>query len=367
MKIRACRWIASALFILSFWGAAAVAQTAPGVIKAGKVEGEVFRLTADGQSLAVKAGDTLIETDTVTTGTKALVVLVFMNGSSVKLGPESKLKIEEFKMDPLGEDIAVAGLAAEPSVSKTVLNLAQGEMVGEVKKLNRSSSYNIRTPVGAAGIRGTTFRIVFRPTGDGRSFTFQLATAEGVVVFEGTTAAPANVPVPDNQEIVVTAEATLDTTTGAIQVANVEVPAAAAAISPDARASIVQAVATVITEAVQATTITISEQQQQASTQTTPSQQSSPPAAEEKKEETKQEETKKEEPPQEPAATEQPEQPKSSSEPATGSTDTPAQTGGATQTGGTTLGNSQPPTTPAPTAPAAPTTRPPSLTPGAGG
>ena len=362
MKFRAFRWIARALLTLSLWSAVAMAQTAPGVIKAGKVEGEVFRLTADGQSLPVKAGDTLIETDTVTTGTKALVVLVFMNGSSVKLGPESKLKIEEFKMDPLGEDIAVAGLAAEPSVSKTMLNLAQGEMVGEVKKLNRSSSYNIRTPVGAAGIRGTTFRIVFRPTGDGRSFTFQLATAEGVVVFEGTTAAPANVPVPDNQEIVVTAEATLDTTTGTIQVTNVEVPTAAVSISPDAQASITQAVTTVITEAVQSTTITISEQQQQAGTQTTPSQPSSPPAAEEKKEETKQEETK-----QEPAATEQKEQPKASSEPATGSTDTPTQSSGTTQTGGTSSGNPSTPSTPASTPPPAPTTRPPTLTPGAGG
>lgn len=344
MKSWALRLIACAAFALGLV-LSAVAQTTPGVIKAGKIEGEVFRITADGRSIQVKAGDTLIETDTVTTGSKALVVLVFMNGSSVKLGPESKLRIEEFKMDPLGEDIAVAELKAEPSVSKTVLNLAQGEMVGDVKKLNRSSSYNIRTPVGAAGIRGTTFRIVFRPTGDGRSFTFQLATAEGVVVFEGTTAAPANVAVPDNQEIVVTAEATVDTTTGAIQVTNVEVPAATTTISADAQASITQAVTTVITEAVQSTTITLSEQQQQATTQTTPTQDQTPPPAEEKKEETTQEETKQETPGQ----GEQQEQPKTSSEQTASDTPAPADTPSQT-----------------PVTPAAPTTRPASLTPGAG-
>jgi hypothetical protein len=81
-------------------------------------------------------------------------------------------------------------------------------MVGNVKTLNRAagSNFSVSTPAGAAGIRGTTFRIVYRPTGDGQAFNFELSTSEGVVLFEGTTpdgAAAVNVGV--GQQIVLVA------------------------------------------------------------------------------------------------------------------------------------------------------------------
>lgn len=134
---------ASASLLAFGLSVSAPAQSVPGVIKAGKIEGEALRLAADGQSIPLKSGDVLIETDIVTTGKDSLVVLIFMNGSSVKLGASSRLAIEEFKMDPLAEDIVVSDLKQEPNVSKTSLNLAYGEMVGDVKRLNKASSYRI--------------------------------------------------------------------------------------------------------------------------------------------------------------------------------------------------------------------------------
>ncbi len=268
MKIWALRFLFSAVFAtgLMFAASSASAQTASGVIKAGKVDGaEVTRLTADGQSLPMKAGDTLIETDTIITGRGSSVVLVFANGSSVRVGSDSKLKIEQFKMDPLDEEIAVGKLTNEPSVSQTELRLDYGEMVGDVKKLNTASNFNIRTPVGAAGIRGTQFRIVFRPTGDGRAFNFQLSTAEGLVVFEGTTQGGSNaLPVADQQEIVVTA--TVDPQTGTI---TFTAPQAAAPISAEAAAQINTAVGVDITQAQTTTVITTTEQRESATTSTT--------------------------------------------------------------------------------------------------
>lgn len=277
MKSSVLRFVFVALFAIGL-SLQATAQSAAGVsvptkagaIKVGKIEGAVHRLTADGRSAELKLGDTLIETDTVTTSKGALVVLVFANGASVKLGGDSKLKIEEFKMDPLGEDIVLSKLESEPTVSKTSLNLAYGEMVGDVKHLNKDkgSSFNITTPVGAAGIRGTTFRIVFRPSGDGKTFTFQLSTADGKVAFEGTVQAPSNVEVPKDQELVVTAEATVDPSTGSVQVTKVEVPAATTTISAEASAQITQAVTAAITEASKNVTITTNDQQQAANTDT---------------------------------------------------------------------------------------------------
>jgi hypothetical protein len=185
MKIHALRFLLF-VFVATALTLSASGQTNPGSIKAAKVEGEVLKLS-HGTSAPLKNGDVLVETDTVTTGKGASVVLVFMNGSTVKLGSETRLAIDEFKMDPLAEDIKASTLKNEPSVSKTALNLSYGEMVGDVKKLNTASSYSIKTPVGAAGIRGTVYRIVFRPAADGKAF-FTVSTAEGHVVMTGVSA-----------------------------------------------------------------------------------------------------------------------------------------------------------------------------------
>lgn len=189
-----CAFVATALSLT------ASAQTALGIIKAAKVQGQVTKTAADGTTAALKDGDLVTESDAVVTGKESSVVLVFNNGSSVRVGADSRLAIDEFKMDPLEQDINAATLKAEPTKSKTALNLSYGEMVGDVKKLNSASSYSIKTPVGAAGIRGTIYRIVFRPSADGKAF-FTVSTAEGRVVMQGVTAN--EVPVEAGKEVVV--------------------------------------------------------------------------------------------------------------------------------------------------------------------
>ena len=79
----------------------------------------------------------------------------------------------------------------EPGTSTTKLNLSKGELVGKVVHLNvdKGSEFTVQTPVGAAGIRGTTFRIIFRPGPDGKAF-FSVTTADGRVVFTGITSRP---------------------------------------------------------------------------------------------------------------------------------------------------------------------------------
>src|SRR5688572_16189019 len=170
----------------TFLAVGAFAQTAAGQIRAAKVEGQVTRIQANGATTPLKNGDSLTETDAVLTGKNSSVVLVFANGSSVKVGADSRLGIDEFKMDPLDEEIKPSELKEEKSVSQTKLNLAYGEMVGSVKKLNTASGYSVKTPVGAAGIRGTVFRVVFRQGADGKA-SFTVSTAEGKVVMQGVT------------------------------------------------------------------------------------------------------------------------------------------------------------------------------------
>lgn len=206
MKTSVSRWVLCAAIAIGL-ALRAFGQTQPGQIQAASVEGQVLKLVNSAPAVTVKDGDQLTESDTITTGANSGVVLVFMNGSSVKLGANSRLAIDEFKMDPLAEDVKMADFKdrkkGEPSVSKTNLNLVYGDMVGDVRHLNKSSSYSIKTPAGAAGIRGTIFRIVFRPDANGKAF-FTVSTAEGLVVMQGVTAV--EIPIPVGKEVVATVD-----------------------------------------------------------------------------------------------------------------------------------------------------------------
>ena len=242
MKISALRFVLIAAVAI-FLSLNADAQTQAGQIKAARIENQVSKLLANGTTVPLKDGDTLTETDTVITGKGASVVLVFMNGSSVKLGADSRLAIDEFKMDPLADSLDPSTLKNEPTVSQTKLNLAYGEMVGDVKHLNTSSSYSIKTPVGAAGIRGTIYRIVFRPSADGKAF-FTVTTAEGRVVMTGVT--EGEIPIPAGKEVTVTVDIPDNKTTApaAPVVVTQDIPAATTALITAASTTIAQSVQT---------------------------------------------------------------------------------------------------------------------------
>jgi hypothetical protein len=216
----------------------------PGRIRASRVIGQVT--VEDIASKAVQAlvnGAEISQGSIVRTGDNSSVVLLFSNGASISLGFRSELNIEQFTQDPFGGTYEPAKATEEPSVSTTSIKLTQGELVGNVKKLKTSagSKFTVGTPVGAAGIRGTTFRIVYRPTGNGLAFNFSLLTVEGNVAVEiatGTIAAPA-VEVTDNKEILITNvvvnpatnELTITTATGQTIVLTTPPPVTDAAVT----------------------------------------------------------------------------------------------------------------------------------------
>jgi len=247
------RFLLTLLCTLAFVTAGSAQALVPGQIKAARVEQDVRRISSAGVKSALRNGDLLVETDTVVTGHGASVVLVFANGASVRLSEDSELSITVFKVDPLGEDkpVNAAALTEEPTASQTLLNLNHGEMVGKVAKLHtgRGSSFQVNTPVGAAGIRGTVFRVVFHPGDNGKAF-FTIQTQEGVVVMSGVSTQ--EIPVPAGKETSVTADVTVSAT-GTVTVNSVAV--ANQTLSPSAAAAI-ESAATTILQAQQSTTFT---------------------------------------------------------------------------------------------------------------
>jgi hypothetical protein len=238
--------------------AARAQATDPGRIVLARKTGGVTVTVKATQAVAEANNQQEIAQGTIVTTAKGgSVVLVFSNGATINLKEDSVLDIEQYLQDPFGAGVTFNPATAtdEPSVSNTKLNLTRGELVGNVKKLNKAklSTFSVQTPVGAAGIRGTTFRIVYRPDGTGKAF-FSLTTTEGnVELATGTVTLPVAASATNAVEVVL--EATVNPTTGAVTVTT---PAGAivAVIAPStsvsvaavkqAGAEIAQAAATVV-------------------------------------------------------------------------------------------------------------------------
>jgi len=191
--------------------------TANGTIVAKAVKGEVIAVSPTGVRTRIENNSSVAPSSDVLTGKDSSVVLVFSNGATVNLGSESDLNIEKFTQDPFGKEMSFSAITEEPTKSNTKLKLNRGELVGKVAKLKKDqgSTFDVSTPVGAAGIRGTTFRIVYRPDGTGKAF-FSMTTLEGNVEVTLAVSGQVNVPVTvgDNKEITVDVNVTVDPKSG---------------------------------------------------------------------------------------------------------------------------------------------------------
>lgn len=253
MQKKLLSWV----FLFAMAAAAAIECAAQGTqagrIVLARINGAVtLTLKADGSVRPAINNEQIAAGYIVTTAPEASVVLIFSNGATVNLRGDSVLDIETFLQDPFAEDFKIAAATAEPTTSTTRLNLTRGELIGNVKKLNADggSSFNIQTPVGAAGIRGTTFRIIFRPDGAGQA-AFSITTIEGLVVLtQGGVEVPIDATDGVPREVSVVVAIQIDPVTGVITVqlggqtftAQVA-PAATTAAIMQAMQQIVQAVA----------------------------------------------------------------------------------------------------------------------------
>ena len=230
--------------------------TQAGEIKFARVTGDVT-YKAKGSTVAVAARDnaSITQGNTVTTGKGGSVVLVFSNGATINLKEDTVIDIEQYLQDPFAADIKPAELTDEPTVSNTKLNLTRGELVGDVKHLKRDkgSSFSVQTPVGAAGIRGTTFRIVYRPSGNGTAF-FSLTTSTGnVELATGTVTLPVGPKSNGDAAKEVVIEVKVNDVTGVVtvttptaQVVVVDAPTASIVAVTKAAVEVAQAVANVV-------------------------------------------------------------------------------------------------------------------------
>ncbi len=173
--------------VLVLMAASASAQEmVVGNVKVLQVEGVgAVLIDSAGRRSEITPGSFIRQGSKVITGPNSNVSLLFENGSTVNVQPGSELSIDQFLRNPFDSDaVNFKKLENEPSNSVTNLSVPAGNIIFEVAKLKKGSSLDIKTPVGVAGIRGTS----------GSAGSDGVTTATGLIsvtTATGTTNVPA--------------------------------------------------------------------------------------------------------------------------------------------------------------------------------
>ena len=103
-----------------------------------------------GQWLPLKVGQTLKPGSSIRTANESQVDLFMdQNGPVVRLVENTTLGIDKLNYEATGID----------TIIETQLDLKSGRVLGIVKKMAHNSKYEIKTPNGVAGIRGTEYDV----------------------------------------------------------------------------------------------------------------------------------------------------------------------------------------------------------------
>ena len=147
------------LCVFSFSAKAAAVE---GGVRVMKKEGAPVEVTMNGSPIEIQTGTILRQGSKIKTGTSASVDLMFDNGAVLEIKPSTEFLIEKFErepFDPSGVDYKT--IPEEPTSSKTKLKVDTGVILMGVKKLKPSSEFQIETPVGMTGIRGTSLFVKY--------------------------------------------------------------------------------------------------------------------------------------------------------------------------------------------------------------
>lgn len=186
-----------------------------GNVRVVKVKGAVT-VTVSGQPTeALKEGTFIQQNHVVKTGKDSQAWLLFSNGTTLTVQPNSTFSVDKFLQTPFDSSKTdYKTIKAEPSVSQTKINVKEGSIIADVAKLNKGSSFLVGTPVGVAGIRGTLIQVTVTTTAGG-SVSVTVNLPEGLADFAQTNGQ--QVTLSDGQTVTVTS----DPVTGTISISGV--------------------------------------------------------------------------------------------------------------------------------------------------
>ncbi len=137
----------------------------------------------------VRVGQTISPMSTIKTAPESTVDLFLdQNGPVLRVTADTSISIEKLDYENTGVE----------TVIDTQLDLRSGRILGNVKKMAAASKYEVKTPTGVAGIRGTEYDISANGTVHVKSGTVVVVYVlpggqiQTVTVGPGMTATPPN-------------------------------------------------------------------------------------------------------------------------------------------------------------------------------
>jgi len=160
----------------------ASAEAVKGAVRVLRTEGARISLLVNGANSDIKLGTMLKEGSVILTGSDSSVDLLFENGVVLQVQPNTEFSIDKFQLDPFNaEGLDYKNLTNEPTTSVTQMKLDVGTVLASSKKLKDGSRFEIITPIGTCGIRGTRFFVQTEKLKG--SPTAMVGVAEGLVEF----------------------------------------------------------------------------------------------------------------------------------------------------------------------------------------
>jgi FecR protein len=173
MHTRSVTGALAAAAVLALYTTAIAQDSQIGAAKStrNQVEGIV-----GGQAKKLSTGGYIFPDETVRTGNDAVADLVFIDNTNLSVGPTSEVKLDKFVYDPAGSNGAVVIQA-----TKGAFRFVTGSQDKRV--------YQIKTPFGTLGVRGTIVEMVLKPCDPGVPLDqcgVQLKLVEGNATFTMT-------------------------------------------------------------------------------------------------------------------------------------------------------------------------------------
>ncbi|MBT3637603.1 MAG: hypothetical protein HN531_11725 [Opitutae bacterium] len=153
----------------------------------------------------------------VQAGEGGRALLLLSNGTLLTVDENSKIKVTSFEQVPLDAKWKNLGsVEEEPSSSNILIDIDVGSLVFKTKKLKKKSNFQISTPLGTAGIRGTQGDVSFSATGGMQvdvtesmvevtlrngAATFQVSAGKGLSVPPSLQAVPGPINPANEQRI----------------------------------------------------------------------------------------------------------------------------------------------------------------------
>jgi len=138
---------AAALMLIVAGSAPAIAQE-PRIAQVKSATGQVS-VQRGSQRLTAKPGDTLYQSDVITTGADGSIGIAFLDNTVFTAGPSSELALRLFHFEP-----ASSTGALEADVKHGSLSVVSGKLVK-----GSPGAMKIKTPTAVLNVRGTTFLV----------------------------------------------------------------------------------------------------------------------------------------------------------------------------------------------------------------